>query len=109
MLHIASSSSLPPSQDCAECRSRSLIAAEPPNSPSASPNVDTVQCTDKCIVVACDQVDHLDNANFDDMFRQCIGEECEEFCNVTHGPIEWPCADPGCATNELVSWDGLSF
>lgn len=93
--------SLPPSQDCVQCRS---IAAESPTSPSAAPKVDTVQCTDKCIVVACDQPDHLDNANFDDMFGQCIGGECEEFCDITHEPIEWPCAEPGCAMKELVSW-----
>jgi hypothetical protein len=37
------------------------------------------------------------------MFGQCVSRECEEFCNIAHDPIEWPCAEPGCAMEELVS------
>lgn len=87
---------------CAECRP---LKTSPGSSSSSSQTTlegaETPQCTDKCIVVACDQPDHLD---LDDIFGLCAAGQCEQACDVAHEPIEWPCPEPNCQMKEMVSY-----
>ncbi len=84
--------------DCAACRPLKTS----PTSSQTSLIVETPQCTDKCIVVACDQPDHQD---LDEIFGACSSGQCEAVCDIAHEPLEWPCAEPNCQMKEMVSRD----
>lgn len=81
--------------NCAECCHPQKTS---PSSSHTSLRVETPQCTDRCIVVACDQPDHLD---FDDILgHPCSALQCEQqACDLAH---EWPCAEPNCEMNEML-------
>lgn len=75
--------------------------------PSSATPLNTSVCTDRCFVVECDKVEHVNNdaADFNrsDIVTICNEEGCEvNACGIETGN-SWMCDQEVCFLDELVS------
>ncbi|KAG8827233.1 zinc-finger protein [Serendipita sp. 401] len=92
-------------EDCEECLQQADEFGSVKNT-----GVDPSLCTEQCIVVTCDQIDHIsDHAEaLDATADVCANTGCDESCTQASysGIKSWPCDLPGCTLEELLQCCG---
>jgi len=76
----------------------------PPTAYPAHCALEEGHCTERCIVVTCDEDHIVEGVNPEDVEKACVGHECESTCDFTvENPNSWPCGTHDCSFEELVS------
>jgi hypothetical protein len=76
----------------------------PPPAYPAHCGLDKGHCTERCIVITCDQDHVAEGVNPKDAEKACVDHECEGTCDFTvENGNSWPCDTHDCSFEEFVS------